>query len=345
MMAGIAVLAVGFAALPLPVAVAATSVTLVLGLLAGPLRIRTRKRFVTANLVTLSVLLVLTMPALNVALWIGRERVPVSFAVRTAAGEPIGDAVVRIIDPEGDANPVEAQTAADGRATLVCQFVATGRSGAFEDSGFLRFEPWWVEVSAPGFRTSRAAVAEYAGRGRDIHNATPPRIVIVLQPVNVPGGGPLGDLAGDYFRGDGEVAFSLTLGADGQFSSVGRHSYAVFDQREGSVRVVDECLVLSLTVPVVTEGHPRFYLATELCPIPWGKRLYLVPRGEMSGFRDAIRLRAEPRGQPHGDYFLREGDWAKAVDGDPVFPDDRGSNAVPHDRDTAVGPVREHSKE
>ena len=62
-------------------------------------------------------------------------------------------------------------------------------------------------------------------------------------------------------------------------------------------------------------------LATRLVPVAWGDRRYLVPEAEIASFRSAVEQGHEPRGGPHGAFYLRCDDWWKAVEGLPTLPD------------------------
>ena len=55
--------------------------------------------------------------------------------------------------------------------------------------------------------------------------------------------------------------------------------------------------------------------------VRWGERTYLVPESWGNRFcEDVTSHKSEPRVSSVGSYFLRLGDWDKAVFGDPAVP-------------------------
>jgi hypothetical protein len=64
----------------------------------------------------------------------------------------------------------------------------------------------------------------------------------------------------------------------------------------------------------------------ELLPIRWSGRIYFMAKDELSSFANAINLGLEPRGEVisepyYGQFYLREGDEQKKVDGSPRLPE------------------------
>jgi hypothetical protein len=324
MMIGIAVFAVEVAFLPLPLALICASLTLALALLEGPLWRRNGPRFLIVNLVVVSVVLVLSGPMFSVGRWVGRTSVTLTFLVVDSNGQlPIGNAVVRIMDANGWLPPVEAPTAPDGSAQMSNRFKSTGTQGVFVDTGTVSFRNWWFEVMAPGYTTVRMALPEVAGTHRDYHNPDPPPIRVGLTPERPAKTGPLLDLAGDYFYGSSELGFSLTLEADGRYSGVVRSELGIFEQSTGTVRSSKGCLILAPAAPIMG------YFPDELVPFHWERRLYLIPRNEFTLFSNAVKQGGEPRNQPHGDAFLREGDWTKKVGPFPGIPQELRPSVPP----------------
>jgi hypothetical protein len=331
MMIGIAVFAVEAAFLPLPLALICASLTPAIALLEGPLRLRNWPRFLIVNLVVVSVTLVLIGPMFSVRRWVAQTSVSLTFLVVDSSGQqPIGTAVVRIIDANGWHPPVEVTTEPDGSAELNSSFRTSRSYRPFEDTGTVSFGNWWFEVSAPGYTTVRRALPEVTGTYRDYHDPNPPPIRVGLTPARHVEQGPFLDLAGDYFRGDSEFGGSLTLEADGRYSGVLRNEQGIFEQSKGTVRSREGCLILEPATPSNSKG----YFPTELVPFRWASRLYLIPKDEVPLFSEAVKRGDEPRDRAHGSAFLREGDWTKKVGPFLGIPEELRSLAQPQpDRD------------
>ncbi len=68
------------------------------------------------------------------------------------------------------------------------------------------------------------------------------------------------------------------------------------------------------------EDYPK--MPVRWVPIPWGRRLYLVPEGRLIDFCNAVNLGQEPRIELVGDLPLRRGDWRLPAPGGPSLPQD-----------------------
>jgi hypothetical protein len=130
---------------------------------------------------------------------------------------------------------------------------------------------------------------------------------------------PVAEFAGDYYFGDGlGVNCSLTITQGGRFSFGWRGCLGIYDQNSGEAKVEAGHLILKPESPNVREGFRG--TATDLIPVRWGERLYLVTEAERWEFCNQVNQGGEPRDGPHGRFYLRQGDWAKKVTGPPSVP-------------------------
>jgi hypothetical protein len=129
-------------------------------------------------------------------------------------------------------------------------------------------------------------------------------------------------LAGSYYHGDGlGVNCQLTVKADGTFTFVWRGCLGVYDENDGTAKLIDGHLKLAPTKPNKRDGFRG--METDFIPVSWGKlkpRMYLVPAGEAKEFCNSVNQGREPRGRPHGSHYLRDDDWKTKVDGTPSVP-------------------------
>jgi hypothetical protein len=129
----------------------------------------------------------------------------------------------------------------------------------------------------------------------------------------------LAAVIGSYYYGDGlGMNFSLVVKPEGRFSFVWRGCLGVYGTNEGSAKVVNDHLILTPEQPNESRGIKR--IPTELIPVRWGERLYLVPNEAGKAFCFEVNKEREPRTNAHGDYYLREGDWGRKVTGLPNVP-------------------------
>jgi hypothetical protein len=130
---------------------------------------------------------------------------------------------------------------------------------------------------------------------------------------------PVEAVAGDYYFGDGlGVNCSLTIKREGRFSFGWRGCLGVYDQNTGEAKVEAGHVILRPERPNVREGFRG--TATDLIPVRWGERLYLIPETERREFCNRVNQGTEPRDRPHGRFYLRRGDWDKKVAGPPSVP-------------------------
>jgi hypothetical protein len=126
------------------------------------------------------------------------------------------------------------------------------------------------------------------------------------------------ELAGEYYLGDGLGAnLALTLEPSGRFGFAWHGCLGLYDHNEGTYGLSRYRLVFNLEMP----NDPNdFHFTTDLVPVHWGARTYLVSEAEMAKFCHAVSEGREPRVRPHGWFYLRRGDEMKSVRGLPDIP-------------------------
>lgn len=250
------------------------------------------------------------------AMWIGRSTVPVTVNVAdSATRQPIANARVSLSHPAKVWTAVGANTAPDGRVVIQGVFTATGDSSTRKNSCWVDFLGYWVECSAPGYRSERVPLAAYVGTRIDPRTSAPRTVLVALERENLVKPGPFAAIAADYTLGDFECIWTVRIDADGRCQVIAHSTYGDRAVSAGTVRLIDGALDIS---PVGEEDRRNLQsMATQLDVVTWGERLYLVPQGEFPRFLNAARDRVEPRRSAFGSYLLREGDWEKTVTGWP----------------------------
>jgi len=125
--------------------------------------------------------------------------------------------------------------------------------------------------------------------------------------------------AGRYYYGDGLGAnVWLTLASENGFTVTWYGCLGLYDQNHGTVAMDGNHIKFSFTFDMES-GYIGNY-ASERIPIRWGERLYLIPTDGIVRFCNAINSGKEPRNGPHGQFFLRRGDWEKEAPGKPELP-------------------------
>jgi hypothetical protein len=125
--------------------------------------------------------------------------------------------------------------------------------------------------------------------------------------------------AGDYYHGDGMgVNVSLALAPRSGFVFEWHGCLGLYDRNYGSVSSANNKLALLFTFPNERKGFTG--IASELVPIPWGPRHYLIPPQQMAEFCNDVNADYEPRSDSWGMYLLRQGDEEKPVRGGPSIP-------------------------
>lgn len=137
----------------------------------------------------------------------------------------------------------------------------------------------------------------------------------------LPGEGPLKNVAGSYYFGDGlGVNCSLVVQAEGRFSFRWSGCLGTYDQHEGPALLKEGHLILKPEKPNIREvfqGTPTDFVA-----VRWERRLYLVPAARGKDFCGQVNQGGEPRQSARGFAYLRDDDWTKAVTGLPNVPKD-----------------------
>jgi hypothetical protein len=132
------------------------------------------------------------------------------------------------------------------------------------------------------------------------------------------------DWAGEYYYGDGlGVNVSLKLSPRAGFAFTWDGCLGRYDSNFGEVNVENSLIRL---VPVYPNQRVGFQgIDTELLPITWGERHYLIPSHRLLEFVNAINGGLEPadwRGGMSPRFLLKRGDEGKAVHGEPNVPDE-----------------------
>jgi hypothetical protein len=251
-------------------------------------------------------------------LFSGETDVALQFVVTDAEdGTPVPGAVLRVADPFRDDRVTAVQADQNGHAKMTHSFATQGEQRRYWRSGSIGFEDRWLEVSAPGYGTSITLLADSTGVQRDINDSSPPPIKVTLRKGKDPDS-VLGGLAGSYSLGD-RLGFNKTLKilADGRFSSRASGCLGDYGRSLGHAKQADGLLVLSFSKG--PEGEPSGR-STEFLPILWGGRAYLISKGEILDFCNAVNQGSEPRDDAYGLIYLRADDWKKKVAGLPELP-------------------------
>jgi hypothetical protein len=304
----VAIIAIEFALFPAPFAAAASLLTFLAAVAIWSYGARAIWPIWLA-FCALVVLGALSIPFLAVVHWSGTKNVTLRFDVLDVKSErAIRGARIRLMVPHRP-DLAEARTAADGRAEVSNGYLAGGTCRGFSERGAVIFEEWWVEVSAEGYDPKVVSLAEFTGRARSLQKAIPPPIGVSLERTAPAGGGPLAELAGEYFLYRAEIGLSLKLTADGRYSFATRGGGYVSPSNEGAARLVGGSLMLEPAIP-------NKWLPKDLVPLRWGERTYLVDPQNWT-----FPLGAEPRAGPFGEVFLRNGDWDREASEMPDLPD------------------------
>ncbi len=131
------------------------------------------------------------------------------------------------------------------------------------------------------------------------------------------------DWAGEYYFGDGlGVNVSLASAPEGGFVFSWQGCLGLYDLNYGDVSFSDGKINLLPKYPNTRNGFEG--MATELLPVHWGERHYLIPADHVVEFTNAINAGTEPSslfGGRSGRFLLRRGDEKKTVNGQPSIPD------------------------
>jgi hypothetical protein len=127
------------------------------------------------------------------------------------------------------------------------------------------------------------------------------------------------DWAGDYCAGDLlGVNLSLTLAPRTGFVYEWHGCLGLYDRNYGAVALEAGRVRLS---PTFKDRKLDFVgIASELIPVPWQGRRYLIPVKEVIDFCNCVNNGHEPRTTAHGRFLLRRSDETKNVAGLPDLP-------------------------
>jgi hypothetical protein len=130
----------------------------------------------------------------------------------------------------------------------------------------------------------------------------------------------LAALGGGYRLGDELSRCFLTLWPDGRFSFYRKGGVAVpyRDVHRGGARLVAGHLILTPEEPNERTGTTG--MDTDLVPVRWGDRLYLVPAEAGRTFCNGVNMMGFRSRPDIGTAYLREGDEAKMAGGLPEVP-------------------------
>jgi len=120
--------------------------------------------------------------------------------------------------------------------------------------------------------------------------------------------------AGDYYYGDGlGVNVSLSLAPESGFVFEWHGCLGLYDRNLGPVEFADGLVKLRPQFPNSRRGFQG--IATELLPIHWGNRHYLVPPNDLIDFCNAVNAQSV-----EGRFLLKEGHEQLKVSGMPDVP-------------------------
>lgn len=127
--------------------------------------------------------------------------------------------------------------------------------------------------------------------------------------------------AGEYYKGDGlGMNVRVLIAPSAGVSSTWHGCTGLYAQNEGELAMqADGSLKLNYAHPT----GETFKLPTQLRPVRWGERVYLVAASDMTELVNSINMGEEPRTTPYGQVLLRKGDEDKAVVGLPDLPADQ----------------------
>ena len=126
---------------------------------------------------------------------------------------------------------------------------------------------------------------------------------------------PLVALAGEYFFSNGFESEFLEISPKGRFK-------LEYHNCTGGYRISGNAKFVAGHLALMPDLVYRMFLGkapSDLIPIRWGDRLYLVPRGEGTVFCNHINL-AGSKGHPGSTFYIRTDDEKKPVHGLPRVP-------------------------
>lgn len=248
----------------------------------------------------------------------GDEDVALEVEVRDAAsGDPIRNALIQISDPYYYWNrekTSQATTRSDGRARIVHRFKVVGYRRAYRFTGEVRYAERWLEVYVPGHERLLAPLTRFTGERADIEHSAPIRVA--LREGESPGD-LLNDIAGHYVCRWGQGFANLDILADGRFSRTISGCFT-FDGAYGFARLVHG--VLRLEPIAYDQLGGNAYALAPLYPIKWSTWRFLLSNEQILEFCNAINQGPQPRKQITADFYHREADREKKLEGLPALP-------------------------
>jgi len=127
--------------------------------------------------------------------------------------------------------------------------------------------------------------------------------------------------AGEYYYGDGlGVNVRLTIAPKSGFAFTWSGCMGLYDLNYGEINESNGRIKLLFEHPNKREGFQG--IASELIPVLWGERHYLIPSDKMVEFTNAVNAGFEPCTMFCSSFLLKEGDKKKKVSGGPNIPDE-----------------------
>lgn len=125
--------------------------------------------------------------------------------------------------------------------------------------------------------------------------------------------------AGNYYEGDGLGAnIILSLAPDAGAVTTWTGCLGLYAANHGLLTEgADGVIRMSYVAPNDTT---RIGFPSELMPVSWGRRQYLIPPDKLVEFATAINHGREPRDDAGGFFLLRQGDEKHAASGLPSLP-------------------------
>jgi hypothetical protein len=125
--------------------------------------------------------------------------------------------------------------------------------------------------------------------------------------------------AGEYYWGDGlGVNVTLLVAPKSGFAYWWEGCLGLYDLNYGGVEATGGRLKLLCELPNGREYYAG--IDSELTPVLWGERHYLIASDKMLEFANYVNAGFEPRDKIYGSFLLRRGDERKAARGAPEVP-------------------------
>jgi hypothetical protein len=126
--------------------------------------------------------------------------------------------------------------------------------------------------------------------------------------------------AGRYLYGGPFSSFQLTIAPESGFAFSSSGCVGIYGLNYGTVQATDG--MLKLVPQEKNRSGDPWGISTELLPVSWGERHYLIPATQILEFINAINAGFEPRTRENasGWFFLKWGDEYKPATGRPKLP-------------------------